>query len=617
MISRTPLANSIGFVLAVILVLASCPVFPDDRIKGLDFKHGISFFHDLKYPSNFTHLDYLNPDAPKGGTIVEATALDFNTLSPASTGAVGAPGFFGLINDTLIIRAGDEVSGFYGRLADGIAVSEDQRILVFRIHPRAHWHDGTPITTEDVRFTLELGLSQVDGDLWFGFIESIEIIDDRHIALHLKNTLTLNNIIIIQFTPIISSRYWTEHDPTKTTLVPPQGGGPYRVTSVKQGKYIEYSRVADYWGRDIPVNRGRYNFDTHRYEVYRDATITREALRKGLIDYWTEQDVRYWHSAFDTPALEKGWLKKIRRNFGIEIGVRRGISFNNRLPKFKDRRVRQALSLAMDFEWQNRTLHYGYRQRAHSHWPDSGLAANGLPSEGELKLLAPFKSELPSALFEQEFRFPINTSSDRHRAQMLKARELMREAGWFIDSDGILKNASGEEYELNFLSQSPEDYRILLPYIVQLKLLGIKGNLQLVESSQYSYRLRNFDFDALLRNLDILQPPVIEFSSTYHSDSAMQPLSRNVSGIADPIVDHLVEAANLATTMEDMISACRALDRVLLWQFYQIPLYTVERPRTVHWDKFGKPDFEPEYWPAFPDGWWFDEALAARIKIND
>ena len=583
-----------------------------DILDGLAFKHGIAFFHELKYPPDFTHLDYLNPAAPKGGTLVQATQASFNTLAPLASRGVGPPSGFWFNADTLLIRAGDEVSGFYGRLADGVAITDDQLAMVFRIHPEARWRDGVPITAKDVAFTFDLALGQVERALYLDFIQSVEVIDERHVTIHLRNPVTLNNIIMVQFTSILPAHYWRDRDPSAATLEPPLSSGPYRIKGIKPGRFVEYQRDPDYWGRDIPVNKGRYNFDTVRYEVYRDATVIRESFRKGLIDIWTEPDVRYWHDSYDIPALHKGWIKKIRRNFGIEVGVRSLIALNNRLAKFQDRRVRQALTLAMDFEWQNRTLHYGYHTRAESFWPDTILAATGMPSADELQLLEPFRDQLPPELFTRPFGFPRVQSPDDRRAHLLQARELLAEAGWRVEA-GTLVDAAGDPFAIEFLSRDANDARVLLPYFQGLEQLGIGASLRVVETTQYVHRLRSFDFDALLKGQDILMPPVIELKSTYHSAAAHEPSSRNVAGISHPALDFLVAEANLATTLRQMTAACRALDRVLLWQHYQIPLYAVDLRRTVHWDKFGRPAFESKYWPAFPDGWWYEPAKAARI----
>ena len=613
--SLGPRAHRFAAFAVALLVLLPWAGHASDTLDGLEFKHGIAFFHDLKYPPDFTHLDYLNADAPKGGILVEATQSAFNNLSPLAERGIGAPSGFWFNSDTLVIRAGDEVSAFYGRLADGIAITDDRLAMVFRIHPRARWRDGVAITSRDVAFTFDTRRNALEGGMWLDFIVSIEEIDDRHVAFHLKTPVTLNNIIMVQFTSILPAHYWQDRDATGVTLTPPLSSGPYRVAEVKAGRFIEYERDLEYWGRDIPVNRGRYNFDRVRYEVYRDATVIRESFRKGLIDIWTETDVRYWHNAYDIPALARGWIRKIRRNFGIEVGVRSSIALNNRVARFKDRRVREALTLAMDFDWQNRMLHHGYHKRAHSYWPDTILSATGLPSADELALLAPFREQLPPELFERPFRFAEVASAAEHRANLVRARELLQAAGWNV-VDGVLANAAGEVFKLDFLSQNPADARILLPYFRHLQQLGIDAELRVVESSQFINLLRKFDFDAMLKNQDILMPPVIELRSTYHSEAANVPMSRNTAGIGHPALDFLVTEANLATTLPRMVATCRAIDRVLLWQYYQIPLYAVDLRRTVHWDKFGTPDYEPKYWPAFPDGWWYDKAKAARIVMD-
>ena len=282
--------------------------------------------------------------------------------------------------------------------------------------------------------------------------------------------------MIFQFIAIMPEHYWRDKDPSAPTLVPPLNSGPYEITAFKQGRYVEYRRDPDYWGKDIPLNRGRYNFDTIRFDIYRDATVTREAFRKGLIDIWTESDARYWHNAFDTPAYHKGWVKKFRLNQGFRAGIERGIVLNNRLGKFADRRVRQALTLAVDFEWQNRVLHFGYHARAHSYWPDTILSATGLPSADELALLSPYREQLPAELFLRPFRFPEVVTEEDYRANMVHARELLDEAGWHI-VDGVLRNAAGEVFEIAFLSRNPADARTLLPYFQRLEQLGIRGTL--------------------------------------------------------------------------------------------------------------------------------------------
>ena len=329
------------------LLLVSVSALAEVNLNALEFKHGIAFYHELKYPVGFTHLEHLNPDAPKGGKLVLPSASNFDTFAPAAERGTGAPNGW-LANDRLIRRGGDELSGFYSELADGIAITDDRLAIVFRVHPRAKWRDGVPITSRDVAYTLRVRIAQTWGRVLFGFIDSVEEIDDRHLAIHLKVPVQLSDFMVFRTVAIMPEHYWRDKDPSAATLVPPLNSGPYEITAFKQGRYVEYRRDPDYWGKDIPLNRGRYNFDTIRFDIYRDATVTREAFRKGLIDIWTESDARYWHGAFDTPAYHKGWVKKIRQNQGFAVGIRQGIVLNNRLGKFADRRVRQALTLAVD-----------------------------------------------------------------------------------------------------------------------------------------------------------------------------------------------------------------------------------------------------------------------------
>ena len=586
-------------------------------LDSVELRHGIAFFHELKYTEDFSHFDYVNPHAPKGGKLVQPTQINFNTLAPLQEGGSNPPsGGIGYTTETLLIRAGDEFSAFYGRLADRVGVTDDRMAIVFRINSRATWNDGVPITAEDVIYTYKVMGEILTSGAYTNFIDSIESLDEHHLVFNLTEPLNVFNIIMIQYTPILPAHYWRERDPTASTREIPVTSGPYQLKEIKLGRYVEYERVPDYWGKDIPVNKGRYNFDIMRHEVYRDATVIREAFRKGLIDLWTEQDVRYWHASYDIPALEKGLIKKIRRQYGIEVGVRRGIALNNRLDKLSDRRVRQALTLAMDFEWQNRTLHYGYHKRAHSFWPDTPLSSEGLPSEAELALFEPFRREIPSEVFDRPFQFEKIESVKERRASMVEARRLLRLAGWAV-ANGKLTNSEGEIFEMRFLTDNPEDSRILLPYFRQLHQLGISTSLRVAETSQYINRLRNFDFDAVMRNQDILLPPVQELNSTYHSIAAFVPDTRNVAGISDPVVDFLVSKAIKAKTLPELVASCRALDRLLLWQYYQIPLYAVDLRRTVHWNKFGFPEYEPKYLPPFPDGWWYDPKKAARIFDGD
>ena len=582
------------------------------------YEHGISFFHDLKYPADFTHFDYINPDAPKGGVLVQSTRRDFNTLT-MFTDFVPAPATWRWIHDSLVSSRDEEMSSFYGRLADGLGVSDDRRTLFIRLHPEARWHDGMPITTRDVKFTFDLIQASIRHRGSFSWLQSVEILNEREIALRLASELTLSNLFPLSSFPIMPAHYWEDKDPTRASLEPPLGSGPYRIAEVRQGRYIRYERVPDYWGRDIPVNKGRFNFDQIRYDVYRDATIAREAFRKGLIDTWHEEDTRYWATGYDIPARDMGWLVMDHLDYGT-IGVNRIIALNNRRDKFKDPRVREALTLAVDFEWENRVLHFGQLERALSNFSgEPSLEARGLPGEGELALLEPFRDQLPKRLFTEAFELPRSTGSGRNRASLERARALLAQAGWRI-ADGVLVNSAGEPFEIEFLSRSVADQRTFLPYLSTLKRLGITGRIRLVDGTQFVSLNRKFDYDARISQSWILSPPIVYLSHYFHSQSASQPLRfrGNIAGIADPVVDALIAEAIKVTTLEEMATACRALDRVLLWGFYQIPLDAIAPARIVYWNKFGRPEREDlaAYGPPFPDGWWYDDTKAARIEIS-
>ena len=582
------------------------------------YEHGISFFHELKYPADFTHFDYINPDAPKGGVLVQSTQRDFNTLTLITDQLVAAPGV-SLLYDSLVSNRAEEMSSFYGWLADGLSVSDDKRTLFIRLHPEARWHDGMPITTRDVKFTLDLIQTSIWLRGYFSWVQSVEILGEREIAFLLTSELTISNIFPLSWfsdhaSPLLG-RAGTRPGPlwNRRWAAVPTG-----IAEVRQGRYIRYERVPDYWGRDIPVNKGRFNFDQIRYEVYRDATVAREAFRKGLFDTWHERDIRYWATGYDIPARDKGWLVMDHLDNREEIGVNRAIALNNRRDRFKDPRVREALTLAVDFEWENRVLHFGLLERALSNFSgEPSLEARGLPGRGELALLAPFRDQLPKRLFTEAFEFPRSTGNGRNRASLERARALLAQAGWHI-ADGVLVNSAGEPFEIEFLSRDVADQRTLLPYLNTLKRLGIGGRIRLVEPAQFTNLNRKFDYDARITRVDLLAPPMIFLSAFFHSQSASQPPSGNIAGIADPVVDALIAEAIKVTTVEEMAIACRALDRVLLWGFYQIPLDAIAPFRLVYWNKFGRPEREhlAVYKSPFPDGWWYDDTKAARIEIS-
>ena len=573
----------------------------------------MSILHELKYPPDFQHFAFVDPDAPKGGTLVMPSMTDFNTLSPLLN-PERAPGL-NWVYETLLLRAGDEPAAYYGSLAEQIALGADRRSIFFRLHPGARWHDGVPITSNDVKFTFDAIKADATSSTirmaspWF---ESVDIVNDREFVIRTIGDPSLSLTPLANYIPILPAHYWADKDPTIATLTPPLGSGPYRIAAVEKGRFVRYERVRDYWGRDLPVNRGRFNFDTIRYDVYRDATVAREALRKGLFDVW----LQWGHDvlAFDTPARDKGWLVQGKRRYRMDIGARFWLILNNRRHPFDDARVREALSLAFDFEWQNRALFAGRLTRADSYFQNSVFAATGLPSESELALLEPFREQIPERVFTEAFRFPRTSGIGHNRSGLRRAQALLAEAGWQM-RDGILVDVGGKPLKIEFLSRVPAEQRRLLPYVAALTVLGIESRIRVVEGVQYSNRLRSRDYDAFIRIGDFGLPPW-ELHLAFHSRAVDAPLSFNHAGISHPAIDALVDAAKAASTLDSMAAACRALDRVLLWSFYQVPLDAVDDPHLVYWDKFGRPQREAEatYLSPFPDGWWYDPVKAGRIE---
>jgi microcin C transport system substrate-binding protein len=580
-----------------------------DAEPPLEFRHGVSQLpnYELKYPADFTHFDYLNTDAPKGGTLVLPSFDPFHTVSPMYK----APGFYRAY-DHLIERAGDEPSGYYGSLAESIAISADRSRIVFRLRPEARWHDGRPITATDVEFTMETFRADVMAFGWAGalsWVTDVNVLDPLTIEVRSDSDVA-KQLFLLSHMPIIPAHFWRDRDVSEPIITPPPESGPYRLTGVSQGRYFTYERVRDYWARDLPVNRGKFNFDTIRYERYLDATVAREALRAGLFDVWTETDSRHWLSSYDVPARDRGWLVQSTLASGSLSGPRYIIVLNSQRPPFDDPLVREALFHALDFEWQIRALHGGELTRAHSFFANSMFASSGLPGEAEKALLEPHRAQLPAAVFNRPFSFPSTDGVGVNRGGLTSARTLIAQAGFQV-VDGILVNSEGEPFVIEFLSFLPTDKRTLLPYIRSLSMLGIQANIRMIDRASYYNRRHNADYDALLVGGAMQVPPSWELRPFFHSSSTHHG---NASRINNPAVDAMVEAALDATHLDSFVSAGRALDRVLLWNYYQFPLDALGDTRIVYWHKFGRPDLpEGMYVAQFPDGWWFDKEKAARI----
>ncbi len=521
--------------------------------------------------------------------------------------------------DRLLVRTADELSGLYGLLAQGVALSKDQRTLYLRLHPEARWHDGVPITAADVAFSYDELRSTVFGKVYYEpWVESLEIINPLELAVHHRSRFTNSNLVSLTWFPVRPAHYWQGRNTSKPTLEPPLGSGPYRIAEFDRS-YVRYERVDDYWARDLPVNRGRYNFDEIRYEVYRDATVAREGLRKGLFDFYVETDLRHWFSSYDVPALREGRLRQSTRDVRKFIGAQVAIALNTDRERLKDVRVREALSLALDFEWQNRVFLSGSQVRSLSYFANSRFAATGLPSSAERDLLAEFGDRLPPRTLTEPFAMPVSNGFGQNRGALERARELLAEAGWRV-RQGRLSDADGSPFRLEILTQDRSVLRILLPYIQTLQLLGVDARLRFMDNIAVINLRRARNYDAYVRAHEALNPPIGELRNFFGSRSADIELSGNQAGIRDAVVDALIERAEQARTLEELTAACRALDRVLLWGFYNILISVPDRERFLYWDKFARPSGEAvaryEHLVGSSvrllDSWWLDPQKTDR-----
>ena len=591
------------------------------------FEHGVSYFGEFKYPPDFEHFDYVHPDAPKGGMLVLGSNSNWRAFNPEGVATPGAGIIMGsapTLYDTLFVPADDELGTFYGSLAEAVMVADDFTWVRIRLRPEARWHDGNPVTARDVEFTFDYLRDKLEKprktrdnlQSAYSVIESIEVHDAHELTFHLQRLSGVSAGVVISLgkIAILPKHYWRARDINEPALTPPIGSGPYRVADFKVSGFLLYERVPDYWGRRLGVHRGRYNFDRIRYDYYRDATVAREAFRKGLIDYRQESDPRYWHNGYNIPARDNGWIVMRRHNFGTYVGLIRSLVINTRRDKLSDVRVREALTLAFDYDWYDRVITQGFYARPESYFSRTSFSAVGVPDADEIALLAPFRDKLPQRLFTHPFALTRSHGVGRNRNILLRARELLREAGWTV-RQGVLTNARGEPFELSFIIRSAAEQRFVTPYADQLHRLGFLTRVRMMESAQYINTMKDFDFDISLQGVGIGQPPTLELVSYFHSRNAQMPLGSNHAGIQNDAVDAMVMRVLNARSRKELTAAQRALDRILLWNFYRIPLISIEGPRVLYWDKFGRPPFDAEFRTGFPDTWWYDDARAARIRL--
>lgn len=597
-------------LLAICLGMASASAEP---------RHGLSVFGDLKYPPGFTHFDYVNPDAPKGGKMAligDARLNTFDSFNGFILKGDPAQGFE-LMFDALMVRAMDEPDAVYGLVAESAEIADDRKSVSFKLRGEAKFADGTPLTAEDVCDSFRLLSTQGHERIRITIrdVEACDMISPGEVRYRFKGERTRDLPLTVAALPIFSRAYYAKVDFSKSTLQPPLGSGPYAVKSFKPGEFVTYARRDDYWAKDLPVNKGRYNFDELRFDYFRDRAPAFEALKSGAIDLREEFTSRDWATAYDFPALTKGHVVKTELPDDTPYGAQ-GYFLNMRRETFQDIRVRKALNLAFDFEWINKNLFYGLYVRTTSFFNRTPLKAEGTPSAEELALLEPHRASLRPEVFGEAVLPPVSDGSGQDRRLLREASRLLDEAGWTTDGT-IRRNARGETLDIEFLIEGPVFERVLAPYVKNLKLLGINATVRTVDPAQYQKRFESYDYDATIGRFTAGLTPGDNLRIFFASESANRPGTYNLSGIASPAIDALIDQVVAARTREELNVAGRALDRVLRAEQFWVPNWYNANHWIAYWDKFGRPEIKPKYDRGIIDTWWYDEAKAKRIANGD
>jgi microcin C transport system substrate-binding protein len=576
--------------------------------------NGLSLIGEPKYADDYAHFDYVNPNAPKGGRLRQAAFGTFDSLNPFII--KGKPGAVTAIYDQLMADSMDEPSAEYGLLAKSVTYPDDFSWVEFELHETARWHDGEPLTSSDVIFSLNsLTANHPHFASYYKNVSKAEALGDHRVRFEFDEKGNRELPLIMGQLYVLPEHYWDGSDGrdiSASTLTPPVGSGPYKIADVDPGRRIVLERVADYWGKDLPVNRGKHNFDRLVIEYYLDETAMVEAFKGDRYDFRLENSAKRWATEYDFPAVTDGRvvLQTFKTN---QASPMQAFIFNLRREKFSDPRVRQAFNLAFDFEWMNKNIFFGQYARTDSFFEGSELEATGLPSAKELEILEPLRGQIPDEVFTADYENPVNGDTGAVRANLRKATALLQEAGWSIQDGALTNNETGEKMELEFLLRSPTFERVVLPYKQSLKRLGIEATLRVVDTAQYQARIEEFDFDMAVDGFAQSLSPGNEQRDFWGSASADRDGSRNTIGIKDPAIDKLIDAIIFAPDRETLVAATRALDRVLLWNHYVVPQWW-SALRTARWDRFGLPETLPAFAPAggFPDVWWYEEGFAAK-----
>jgi microcin C transport system substrate-binding protein len=587
-----------------------------------NWRHGLSLFGELKYPPGFRHFDYVNPDAPKLGAVRMIAFGTFDNFNEVVAGLKGSIAMgAGVISDTLMVPSLDEVSTDYGLLAEAVSHPPDFASATFRLRAGARHHDGKPVTVEDVIFSMQAFKKHSPGHAaYYRHVVKMEQTGEREVTFMLDAPGNREMPLILGQLNVLAKHWWEGADPSgkkrdigATTLEPPLGNGAYRIKEFVAGRTVVYERVKDYWGKALNVNIGRDNFDELRFEYFRDSTVALEAFKADHVDWRMENIAKNWATAYDFAAVND--KRVVLEEFPQRSrGIMQAFAFNIRRDKFKDARMRLAFNFAFDFEEMNKQIFFGQYKRITSYFDGTELASSGLPEGQELDILEKIRDKVPPEVFTKPYTNPIGGNRDNVRANLRESTRLLKEAGYEVRNQKLVDAKTGEALSVEMLTEEPSVERIILFYKPSLERLGITVNVRTVDNPQYENRLRNWDFDIIVAVWPESLSPGNEQRDFWGSQAADTSGSRNYVGIKNPAVDALIERVIFAKDRAGLVAAARALDRVLLWNQYVVPQFTINRIRAARWDRFARPDPLPKYAePGFPTVWWWDSEKAAKI----
>ncbi|MEN8215349.1 MAG: extracellular solute-binding protein [Pseudomonadota bacterium] len=584
------------FIIALVTLLS---------VNSAASEHAVAMHGDVKYPSDFKHFDYVNPNAPKGGEIKMAGIGTFDSLNPFILKGLTPLGI-GNLFDTLTVNSHDEAFSQYGLIAENMEMPKDRSWIIFTLRKEARFHDGSPITPADVVFSLNI-LKEKGHPFYRTYyrdVKKVEQLGERRVKFSFSEDTENRELpLIVGQMQIFSKAYWSGREFDKTTLESPLGSGPYRIDSFEPGRYISYRRVEDYWAADLPVNVGQHNFDVIRYDYYRDTTVALQALKAGEYDFRVENVAKNWATAYNIPAVRDGRIIKAEIPHESPTGMQAFV-YNTRRPVFQDSRVREALSYAFDFEWINKNLFNGAYTRTKSFFSNSELASGSLPSPEERAILEQFRGKIQDAVFNKVYQPPVTNGSGNNRRNLRQAFRLLAHAGWKVNRTGkLVNNKTGIPLTFEILLVSPTFERVVLPFKKNLERLGIDVKVRTVDNTQYENRVKNYDFDMLVWSFGQSLSPGNEQRNYWNSKIADIPGYRNLAGVRDPVVDELIELVISAPDRKSLIYRTRALDRVLLFGHYVIPHWHLRHYRVAYWNKIARPKISPKYDLGF-DTWW-------------